>query len=328
MSKKSEIKYLLMEEYFKDLKETANAVDPYVLEFIQNNFKISSGVKESLLSRYRFGKSQLRPAQVKWGYELVGGKNWVEIIPACAAMEARDTGYYCYDDFLDLKNNSDLVLLGGIFLSISYAMIGDLVSLNSKEAIKKVLDEMFKLDVNNSQAAFLDLRMKDTDEEYYMKKAVGYNFWEHALKIGGILGGGTDKQIKSLEIAGRKLGTAYIIANDTWDFGKNMEDFQAGKNTLPVLYANKNTNGEDGALIKLLLGKERLTETEADKIKSIMVKSGAIDYGKNRAMELCNEGMKIIKENFSDSHARKMLEFSVTMTQKNRYYDVLEKYRN
>lgn len=326
MSKKSEERHKLMERYFKELKETADFVDPYVKNFIQKRFQVASNVKKMLLSRYRFDKPQLRPAQVRWGYELVGGKKWTQLIPACALVEAKDTGYYCYDDVLDLKGNPDLILLGGIFLSISYAMVGDLIFSNSKKVIQKVLEEIFRLDEDNSQAAFIDLRMDKINESLYMKKAMGYNFWEHALKIGGILGHGTNQEIANLEHIGEKIGTAYIIANDTWDFGKELEDFRVGKYTLPIIYAFKNTGGKDKELIKMLFGKNHLTKTEIDAVRRIMVKSGAIDYGKQRAQELCDDGIRILKENFSDSNAKKMLEFSTTMTQKNRYYDVLKKY--
>ena len=54
-----------------------------------------------------------------------------------------------------------------------------------------------------------------------------------------------------------------------------------------------------------------------------MVRSQAIDFCKNTAQELCNEWIEKLRD-FKDSHAKRMLEFSTTMTQKNKYYDVLD----
>ena len=246
--------------------------------------------------------------------------------PACAALEIRDTAYYCYDDILDLNVEShELMLMAGTFLTISNTMITEMSDLISANQLRKIQDKVFKLDINNVQAAFTELSIIDMDEESYFKKAYGFNFWENALKIGCILGGGSEQESDRLGKIGKKIGMSYIIANDTWDFGKNLEDFQGNKYTLPTIWALKNTGDSDKKILKRLLGKN-LSEKEIDLVRSIMVNSGAIEYGKKRAGALCEEALELLMK-FPKSQARDMIEFSTTMTQRNKYYTILDEYR-
>ena len=109
-------------EIKKDLRSFITApID--ILVYDEERFNESLELERKLISRYRFGKSQLRPAQVRLAYELVGGKNWEKTIPACASVESKDTGYYCLDDVLDSGADPSLVLLGGVFSSIAYGLV-------------------------------------------------------------------------------------------------------------------------------------------------------------------------------------------------------------
>ena len=326
MSKTTENRHKMKLEYFGVLKDTADKVDPYILDYIENNTKNSPKLKQSIIQRYRFGKPQLRPAQVRLAYEIVGGKNWEEIIPACAAVEVKDTGYYCYDDVFDLGKDISLTLLGGTLISMSYAMMNDLAKNGSSKMLKEVIDEFWKLDLNNVQGAMIDLRLKEPNEQMYLEKAKKYNFWEHALKIGAILGGGNSKQVENLGIIGRNIGIAYIITNDAWDFGKDLEDFRNGKYTMPVIYALEKAEGEDKIVLNSLMNKKRLIEEEKNRIREIIVKKGVIEYSKKRANEFCDVARKGL-EAFPDCKAKDMIDFSMTMTQRNKYYDFLKKFK-
>ncbi len=321
MSKKSRERHALRTEYFEALRETAEAVDPYVKQFFEGRFEIVPALKSHIISIYRFGKPQLRPAQVRFAYELVGGEDWKKAIPACAAVEMKDTAYYCVDDFLDMRAEPSKILSALTLYSLSYAMVGDLFSYHPAEKVRAVLEELSKLDEENAQGVILDSRLNEPNEELYMKKVKLYNFWERALRIGAVLGGASQQTINQLGFAGQRIGMAYIIANDTWDFGKDLEDFRAGKYTLPILYAFENAKEERGEL-ESLFGHKALTPEEISRTRDIMTRSGAIAHGRNKAQELCKEGVEILSH-FPDSKPRRLLEFATTMTQRNKYYDVL-----
>ena len=105
-------KYQLRREYFEALKETARVVDPYVENFINNHFKLFPELRSLLLDRYRLGKTQLRPSQIRFSYEIVGGQDWEKIVPACAALTLKETCYYCLDDYFDLGEPCERTLCG------------------------------------------------------------------------------------------------------------------------------------------------------------------------------------------------------------------------
>jgi geranylgeranyl pyrophosphate synthase len=182
------------------------------------------------------------------------------------------------------------------------------------------------LDELNGQGLLIEQKIKKIDEDQYLKKVYCYNFWEQALRIGGILGNCNQEEIKKLGEIGKNIGMAHIITNDTWDFAKDLEDFRAGKYTLPIIWAIQNIEDRDKATLESLIGQKDISEEEKDKIRRIMVKNGVIEYGKNKAYELCQNALNLLSD-FPDSKAKQMLEFSTTMTQKNRYYNFLKKYQ-
>jgi geranylgeranyl pyrophosphate synthase len=307
-------RFFQQKKYFVYLSETASLVDPCVRENILQSFPSQTDIRTLLQGRYRFGKAQLRPALVRMAYELVGGQNWQEIVLACASVELRDTAYYCYDEVADLKGNPKLFLLANAFITLSNQAIDGLRN-------QRVLSELFKLDENNISGGFVEFKNVN-DEKYYLKKAVGFNFWESAFRIGAILAGVKDDSINTLGEIGKNIGMAYIIANDTWDFGKNLEDFSAGKFTLPIIWAKKNVKGNDKIILEELFGKE-INEQEKNVIRRIMVAIGAIAYGKKVAQDYCQKAITLL-DTFPSSETKKIIEFSLTMTQKNKYYSFLE----
>jgi len=325
MSNRSKERYQKKTEYFEYLKETAEAVDPYVKQFIQSHYGINSDLTQKLFGRYRFKKPQLRPAQVRMAYELVEGNNWEKSIPACASVEAKDTGYYCLDDFFDSGANPELILLGGMFCSASYKMLNDLFSDFSSIQVERATNELAQLDAENASAVLIDLNLRELNMEKYLQKVQGYNFWEQALKIGAILGDEKSKEIEKIGLIGRNIGMGYIIANDTWDFAKDLEDFKAGKYTFPNVIALRETTERDRKILENLFGQKVLTPTQIEEVRKIVVQNGVIEKGKQFANRYCEKGLEILT-GFPESKARKMLEFATTMTQRNKFYDFLKQY--
>lgn len=194
-----------------------------------------------------------------------------------------------------------------------------MISLNDCKAMR----ELLALDEDIISGGFVELGRIRTEEEY-LKKAIGFNFWERAFRMGALLGGMEKKVVDMIGEVGKNIGIAYIIANDTWDFGKDLSDFMSGKITLPILWALKNASISNKAIIKKFLGKE-LTSAQKNQIRRIMVESGAIAYGKKKADEYCAKAEKLLR-NFKSEKIKELIRFSMTMTQRNRYYSVLDKF--
>ncbi|MDD5739051.1 MAG: polyprenyl synthetase family protein [Candidatus Pacebacteria bacterium] len=328
MSRNSEARYKLKSRYFEELKETSLAVDPFVDNFIKNYLDISNEIKLGVLERYRFKKPKLRPAQVRFAYELAGGLDWKKVIPLCGAIELKDTSYYCADDVFDKNENSKTMYIVGNLLSvIANSMINEMEQLvNSKEKFSKIYKSVFTLDSQIYQGFYIDENMKGTGEEYYMKKAYAYNYWEHILKMAALTTNADDIVVNNISEIGKNIGIAYTIANDTCDFGKpNLEDFATGKYTLPIIFAMNNISETAKEKLNRLIGKGELVDADKEVVRKIIVQSGAIKYGKSKAWEFCEKALLILKD-FPNSKAKEMLEFSTTMTQRNKYYDVLNRY--
>lgn len=195
--------------------------------------------------------------------------------------------------------------------------------------ITQVRQAIHELDLDNMNGIKIETEMAKTkcmNEALYMERVKGYNFWEHVFHAGAILAQANAEIIALIQKIGQFIGIAYIIASDTYEFGKNnLEDFQSGKITLPIIHALKQTNSDDIQTLKSLHGRKLTTELQ-EKICLIMVKCGAIDYGKSVAREWCQQALNLLRE-FKDSPVKNIIEFSTTITQRNRYYTKLETYR-
>jgi len=328
MSQASRERHSARKAYFAYLRQTAELVDPYVQAHIEKQFGQLSWLRDLLLRQYRFGKPQLRPATVRMAYELAGGDDWQRIVSACAAVEAKDTGYYCFDQMLDISGiSSSLLMAGHCFQEMVRTMLDDLDY--TKEQMSAIRCLFHGLDLANMDGVRIENEMAKTHSmnlEMYFQKAAGYNFWEYAFGIGAVLAGASSERVDLIKRIGRLIGMAYIVANDAWEFGKDyLQDFQSGKMTLPIIYALQNADLADMITLKACHGRG-LTVGLQDEIRQIMVKCGAIDYGKQNAKELCQQALNLLRE-FEDSRVRQMIEFSTTTTQRNRYFDKLDTYR-
>jgi geranylgeranyl pyrophosphate synthase len=58
-------------------------------------------------------------------------------------------------------------------------------------------------------------------------------------------------------------------------------------------------------------------------VRKLMAYSGAIEEGKRVAKEFCDKGLSVLAS-FPESKAKRLVEFATTMTQRNKYYSVLD----
>ncbi len=324
-SRKQE-QFRLRENYFATLKETADIVNAFFFTYIEDKFKLTPQLKFDLTERYTQGKTQLRAAQVRFAYELAGGTDWKQIVPACAASTLKEAAYYCIDDIFDKHIDIHRVPLIGIpFISLSYAMISTLDDSFSREEVQEVIHELFRLDELNGQGFILDCKLTTPNEYAYSKKVEGYNFWEQTMRIGAILGHAARSDIDRFGEIGKHIGSAYIIANDTWDFAKDLEDFRAGKYTLPIHYAFEHLTGADKETFVRLFAKTNLSTQEMDAIRTIVVNNDIIAYGRTHARVHCDHAIQLLAV-YPDSNAKQMITFATTMTQKNKHYTFLDSY--
>ncbi len=108
------------------------------------------------------------------------------------------------------------------------------------------------------------------------------------LFAGAVLAGATDEELKILDEYAVPSGIAFQIRDDVLGvFGdsdetgkENKGDIMEGKKTLLVTEAYRKGSLEDKDTLSKLLGKKDLTDSEADEVRSIFQKVGALEYSK------------------------------------------------
>lgn len=121
-------------------------------------------------------------------------------------------------------------------------------------------------------------------------KTAHYTFLS-PLQLGMILAGATDEQINSIKPFAMNAGLAFQISDDNlgvfgteFESGKSpLDDIREGKRTLLATYALEHGTDGDKNFLMQMLGNSGLTQLEFERVKEILIRSGALDYTKRIA---------------------------------------------
>jgi geranylgeranyl pyrophosphate synthase len=180
---------------------------------------------EASMHLIKSGGKRLRPLLTLVACEAVGG-NFRKALPVATAIELIHTASLIHDDLVDedlerrgaptvhVKYDRNVAVLSGDLL-ISKAM--QIISASSSPKVRKTVCEAC---VEMSEGEYLDLAFKTdpetaTEEDYLkmVRKKTG-GLARAAAKCGAIIGGGTDKQLKSLSSYGESLGVSLQLRDD------------------------------------------------------------------------------------------------------------------
>ncbi len=282
------------------------------------------------------GGKRFRPRMVMSAYEALGGRDLEAAANVGAAFELLHTALIVHDDVIDRDftrrgmpniagSYRDRALAGGDRAAsaqhrgVSAAVIaGDLALFNSYRLIDRsgVGDEMRQrlLDVMD-EALFASAAGELIDVDYAasaemprvddilamerLKTAV-YSF-ESPLQAGAILAGAPPETVASLGDFGRDIGIAYQIVDDVLGvFGIEAEtgkttigDLREGKRTVLIAYA---TSTPEWADIGSLVGKVDLDDADAERVRELLVASGARDFADGLARYYANRGLTRLAE--------------------------------
>jgi geranylgeranyl diphosphate synthase type I len=149
-------------------------------------------------------------------------------------------------------------------------------------------------------------------------KTARYTF-EGPLHLGAVLAGQkkNTKLLKAFSAYSLPVGRAFQIQDDILGiFGSEKKlgksvgaDIIEGKQTLLVLKAMEKGNKKQKEVLKGLLGKKDLTESEANDFREIIRETGSLDYSQKLAKKLVAQSLLAIKEiKFKNVEAKKFLE--------------------
>jgi geranylgeranyl diphosphate synthase type II len=229
-----------------------------------------TGPKEELYRAMRYslfaGGKRLRPILCIAAAEAVGG-NHENVIPVACALEMIHTYSLIHDDLPAMDDDemrrgkptnhmvfgeAMAILAGDGLLTEAFRVMAcpDLLEKAGAERFRKVIEIVASASGANGMVAgqALDIKAEGAKIDTSLMEIIHEHKTGALLKAsvvtGAILGGGSDKDIKSLEQYGRNIGLAFQISDDILDIeGDSKEmgkktgvDIERGKNTYPSLY--------------------------------------------------------------------------------------------
>jgi len=314
--------------YFAKKKREAKVIDLKVLEMVRS------------VERSNKGGKKFRGALTVLGYKIAGGKHIEAILPVSCGIELIHNFLLIQDDFIDRdKRRRGKVTLHREYskkrdehfgLSMA-AVAGDLSAFSGYELITdsdfpavRVIASLSKLNgylLRTGYGEVLDIEMyykNAVSQDYIGKirelKTVYYTF-VMPMVVGATLAGASDAILKLIEKYALPVGLAFQLQDDVLGvFGdpeltgkSNESDIREGINTLLYLKTKELAAGKDKEYLKRWYGARGLTTSRINKIRSIIGKSGSLDFSQRYAKELVETGKEVVSKITKDKKLQEVL---------------------
>jgi len=271
---------------------------------------------------------------------MVGGEDQDEILKASIAIEIIHSALLIHDDFMDQDSsrrgrmtmhkryaekfgerygNAMAINVGDAGFFIAFKLINDLNL--PPECLSAATEHLAGLLTEVVLGQTMDLTYEEekrfSEDEVMLIhrfKTADYTI-SGPLFIGALLAGAEKDKRKSLEEFGIPIGIAFQIKDDELGMfsteevlGKAVDsDIKAGKVTLLIAKALELSKGEDKKCLEEYYGKENILEAEAEKIREIVVNSGALKYSQKVAEDLVQKGKGKIESLELDEEYKEIL---------------------
>jgi geranylgeranyl pyrophosphate synthase len=254
------------------------------------------------------GGKRLRPRIVLLSYEAVGGKDVTQAVPVAAAVELLHTASLVHDDINDRSQmrrgqetvnaqwGNGLALLVGDFVFVK--LLNLIATFDSR--IVQVMAGCCTAIVEGETLQMLcmgDTRMSEEDYLAIVSQKTA-SLISACGELGGILAGGTERQVSALKDYGLNLGVAFQIRDDTLDLvgdsdelGKPVaNDLEQGKMSLATLFAMKES-GQDvqGGKVGEIPSLQNLQQT-----RQLLHTTGALEYARVKAREYAEKAKEAL----------------------------------
>lgn len=265
------------------------------------------------------GGKRLRGALVVLGCEAAGGDR-AQVLDASVGIELLHAYLLVHDDFMDRDEirrggptvhaalerathsahlgASLAVLLGSLCeawaleLVLSAPVPPDRTSAAGR-IVARALDEV-TVGQMQDVAAPLGRELSASDVLAVQRMKTGSYTFELPLRLGAVLAGAREPVLAALAAFALPLGQAFQIADDLLGtFGTpevtgkaNASDLREGKRTLLVARAFEAAGPRDAAILKAGLGKPDLSDTGAEELREVLVRTGAVESCRRDAERL------------------------------------------
>ena len=277
-----------------------------------------------------YWKDNFRPALTSFCCEAVGGKpeaaNDVGLMITLASA-----GGGIHDDIIDKSFNKHFrmtvlglhgvdysLLVGDLLIIKGWAKAHELIKKTcSRQKLAEIIEVFGRRSLDVCEAEFMEIscrRNLDTDLEHYQKilwKSMADT--EACARLGGIMGGGSKREVEALAEFGSRLGFLFRLADDVSDTinveGNLAFRLQYESVPLPILYAAKSSR-ENYYHIKSILEKSPLDPQDLATLPELCHESEAFVYAFETGKKNANEAsQKLLLLN--SSHARNVLSLMI-----------------
>lgn len=304
------------------------------LNTFEGKFRTSMQSSVPLLDRIthyivkRKGK-QIRPMFVFFSASLCGGIGEATYRGA-ALVELLHTATLVHDDVVDNSNqrrgffsvnalwkNKIAVLVGDFLLSK-----GLLLSINNGDfELLRIVSEAVKQMSEGELLQIEKARRLDIDEKVYYEviRQKTASLIASCCACGAASAGADAETVEKMRLFGEKVGIAFQIKDDLFDFGTDDIgkplgiDIKEKKITLPLIYAlNKATESEKRRIINLVKNHNE-DSAKVSEIIDFVRDSGGMDYANSQMLKYQQEAFDILNE-LPDHGSRSALEQLVRFT--------------
>ena len=309
------------------------------LSFFEKEFRKSMKTQVPLLDTImtyivkRKGK-QIRPIFVLYSASLFGDIN-ERTYRGASLVELLHTATLVHDDVVDESNmrrgffsinalwkNKIAVLVGDFLLSK-----GLLLSVKNKdydllEILSTAVEQMSEGELLQLERA----RFMNTTEEVYFdiirKKTA--SLIASCCEIGAKSTTDNSEEVEKMRLFGEKIGLAFQIRDDLFDFGENKSGKPAGldikekKLTLPIIHAFQNASSAEVKSIRKLIKSKSPDHKKMNEVVHFIRKYKGIEYATNKMNQLRDEAFEILDQLKSDSiynrHLHELVNFVIDRT--------------
>jgi len=274
------------------------------------------------------GGKRLRPCIALLACESVHGKQ-ENVLPFAAALELMHNFTLVHDDIMDkstLRRNVPTVhvkygeptaiLAGDLLFAKTFAALQDVSDLAH---FKQLTGELVHCVQEICEGQQLDMEFQQratvTEHDYFemIQKKTAVLF-QLSARGGGILGGGTNRQVQALTDYGLNIGLAFQIWDDYLDLsssetvlGKDIgNDIRNGKKTLIAVHALSHARGTDKKTLETIFGNPDATDADIKKILALFRDVHSVEYARSTAMDFSTNAKHAL-EALDDTPAQSLL---------------------
>jgi len=310
-------------------KPIAKELDDFEIKFkdsMKSNVPLLDRIMHYIVKRK--GK-QMRPMFVFFSANICGGIS-EKTYRAAALIEILHTATLVHDDVVDnayqrrgifsinaLWKNKVAVLVGDFLLSK-----GLLLSLeNNDYPLLRILSESVKSMSEGELLQIEKARKLDIKEDIYFKiiKNKTASLIASSCACGAASTGTSDEDVSKMRLLGEKIGMAFQIKDDLFDFGNGDIgkplgiDIREKKLTLPLIYALRQAKFFEKRRIIGIIKNDSDNQDKVNEVVDFVNKSGGISYSHDIMMQYQKEAIDLL-QTFPQSKSRQSFEDLIRFT--------------